>query len=84
MLVSMKISKYSSTAGSTDINGIQTGTTWLMPMGEMNQSRFSGDVTCKPSGTLSFWVKTDGNAMSIPTMIMMAIGTPKSPKARRI
>ena len=84
MLVSMKISRYKRMAGRTEMNGIQTGTVSLIPIGEMNQSRFSGAVTCRPPGTFSFWVKTDGKAMSMPTMITMAMGTPKSPRARRI
>lgn len=66
------------------MNGIQIGTVSLIPIGEMNQALLSGEVTSNPVGTLSFWVKTLGKAMSTPTMITIAIGTPKSPKARRI
>ena len=84
MLVSMNMSRYRRMAGKTEMKGIQMGTVCLIPMGEMNQSRKSGLVTWRPSGTFSFWVKTLGKAMSTPTMITMAMGTPKSPRARRI
>ncbi len=32
-------------AGRTEMNGIQIGTTSWIPIGEMNQSLFSGEVT---------------------------------------
>lgn len=59
-----------------------TGNGLVEPAGEMNQPRlpeFDGD---NPSGTLSFSVYVCGTIKSMNTIIIMAIGTPKSPNAR--
>jgi len=68
----------------TQANGIQIGTGSDSPIGEMNQSRFPESVTSRPSGTLSLAVWIMGKAMSTPTIVMIEMGRPKSPRARRI
>ena len=65
-------------------NGTQVGIGSASPIGDMNQSRLSESVTTRPSGTLSVAVWIMGKAMSTPTMVMMEIGSPKSPRALRI
>lgn len=42
-------------AGTTDAPIIQVGKGCLSPKGLMNQLLWSGEVTEKPDGTLSFW-----------------------------
>lgn len=52
--VSMKMRMNTRSAGTTDAPIIHVGKGCLSPNGLTNQLLFSGDVTEKPEGTLSF------------------------------
>lgn len=73
-----------SKAGTTAAKGIHGWMTALFnPLGFINHPRileFDGD---KPSGTLSFSVYVELWKKSAATIVEMAMGTPKSPKALR-
>ena len=54
-----------------------------VPMGLMTQFLISGLDGVNPSGTLNFSVYVSSMRKSMSTMRIIAMGTPKSPSARR-
>lgn len=55
----------------------------FIPAGLINHPLTAGFVGSSPSGTMSLSVRVSGVSTSIPDIITIAIGTPKSPRALR-
>ena len=71
-------------AGMIAANMAQTGKANSdLPVGEINQLLALAFVTWIPSGMFSFSVMESPASQSTKSMAAIAMGTPKSPKARR-